>query len=83
MLNAYSGLGLLALLRELLAEALDATGRIDQALLAGEERMAVGAHVGMDLGDRRTRLERVAAGALRGGRVVRRMDIGFHGSLIR
>src|SRR5688572_13830814 len=77
-LNALSGLGLLgrlgllgllgllALLRELLAEALDAAGRVDHALLAGEERVAVGADVGMDFGDGGARLEGVAAGALRG-----------------
>jgi len=71
----------LLLLAELLAEALDATRGVDQALLASEERMALGADVGMDLGLGGARLEGVAAGALHGGRVVLWMDAGLHGSL--
>src|SRR2546423_5919240 len=43
-------------------EALDAPARVDQLLLAGVERMAVRADLDVELGLRRTRLERVPAG---------------------
>ena len=62
----------------LLAEALDATSGVDQTLLAGVERVALGAHVRVDLGDRGARLERVAARALHAGGGVLGMDIGLH-----
>ena len=64
-----------SLLRELLAEALDATSGIEQTLLAGVERVALRADVGVDLGDRGARLERISAGALHGGGGVLGMDI--------
>jgi hypothetical protein len=68
-------------LGELLAEALDAAGRVHQALLAREERMACRAHVGVDLSLRRTSLKRIPARALdrRGG--VLGMNVGFHWNL--
>jgi hypothetical protein len=69
------------LLAELLAEALDAAGSIDQPLLAGEERMALRAHVGVDLRLGRAGLERIAAGALHRRRMVFGMDIGLHDNL--
>jgi len=61
------GFGLLAFvrLRELAAEALDAACRVDQLLLAGEERVARGADFDDDVAlVGGARLERVAAGAL-------------------
>ena len=69
------------LLAELLAEALDASGRIDETLLAGEERMALRTDVRMDLGLSRSSLERIAAGALHSRRMVFGMDVGFHANL--
>jgi hypothetical protein len=69
------------LLAELLAEALHASGRIDEALLAGEERMALRADVRMNLGLSRSSLERIAAGALHSRRMVFGMDVGFHANL--
>src|SRR5262245_49621805 len=62
----------------LLAEAIHATGGVDQLLLARIERVALAADVGMDLRLRRARLERVAARALDGGGVVLGMNAGFH-----
>src|SRR6266540_2026889 len=60
-------------------EALDLPGRIDVALLAGEEGMAVRAHVDPDLGPRRADRERVAARGARDGRlVVLGVDAGLH-----
>src|SRR6185437_6021738 len=70
------------LLRELLAEALDATGGIEQALLAREERVALRAYVRMNFRNRGARLKRIPAGALDRGRGVLRMDVGFHWNLI-
>ena len=69
------------LLAELLAEALHATGRIDQALLTSEERMALRADVRVNLRLSGTGLERIAAGALHCRRVVFGMDVGFHVNL--
>jgi len=68
-------------LGELLAEALDAAGGIHQTLLAGEERVASGTDVSVDLGLRGASLERIPARALnrRGG--VLGMDVGFHWNL--
>src|SRR4051794_35744541 len=64
---------------QLALEALDATTRIDQLLLAGVKRMAVGAdlHVHVALGG--TRNELVPAGAAHGGLCVLGMDVGLHG----
>src|SRR5690348_858501 len=64
----------------LLAEALHAACGVDETLLAREERVALGAHVGMDLGDRGARLEGVAARALHDCGGVLGMDVGLHES---
>jgi hypothetical protein len=69
------------LLAELLAEALDATRRIDETLLACEERMALRADVRVDLSLGGASLERIAAGALHSRRMILGMDIGFHANL--
>jgi hypothetical protein len=69
------------LLGELLTEALDATGRIEEALLAGEEWVALRADVRVNLGLSGTSLERIAAGALHSRRMILGMDIGFHVNL--
>jgi hypothetical protein len=66
------------LLRELLTEPLDAARRVDEALLARVERVALRADVGVNLRLRRTSLECIAAGALHSGRGVLGMDVGFH-----
>jgi hypothetical protein len=63
----------------LLAEPLHAPGGVNQLLLAGVERVAHRADVERDIGERGTRLEGVAAGALHVGGGVGRMDIGLHG----
>jgi hypothetical protein len=68
-------------LGELLAEALDAAGRVHQTLLAREERMACRAHVGVDLSLRRTSLKRIPARALDRRRGVLGMNVGFHWNL--
>jgi hypothetical protein len=68
-------------LGELLAEALDAAGRVHQTLLAREERMASGADVRVNLGLRRTSLERIPARALDRCRGVLGVNVGFHGNL--
>ena len=62
-------------------EALDATGGIDDALLAREERVALAADLGVQplLGG--ARLERVAARADDGRFNVVGMDLGLPGSL--
>jgi len=65
-------------LPELLAEALNASRGVDQALLAREERVALRADVGVNLGLRGAGLEGVSAGALHGRRVVLWMDAGLH-----
>lgn len=44
-------------------EALDAAGRVDDAVLTGEERVALAAHLDPDLGLCGTRFPAVAAGA--------------------
>src|SRR3954471_16305069 len=59
-------------------EALDATARIDQLLLAGVERMAVGADLHVHVALRGTRHELVPAGAAHGGLCVFGMDLGLH-----
>jgi hypothetical protein len=66
LLRVGSGFGLLRIgCRELAAEALDASGGVDQLLLAGEERVAGGADFDDDVAlVRGTRLEDVSAGAL-------------------
>src|SRR5215472_12472001 len=65
-------------------EALDLTPGVDDALRTGEERMADGAHLCLQLGQRRTRRERVAAEAVHDRvSVVFGMDSGFHGAPAR
>ena len=69
------------LLRELLLEALDAAGGIDQLLLAGEERMAVRAdfYAQRLASEGRARFKLVStARAMDADRVVIRMDSFFH-----
>src|SRR5438552_1530570 len=56
-------LGLGGDLRVALLEPVDATLRVDEVLLAREERVAVRADLDMQLGLDRHRLERAAAGA--------------------
>ena len=64
----------------LLAELVDAPGGIDDLLLARIERMAVRAHLDLQVvPERRARLERVAARAGDGDLFVLGMDGGFHG----
>src|SRR5690606_35656660 len=53
-------------------------GRVHQLLLAGEERMARGADLDVDVGRGRTRLEGVSAGAVKRRRLVLRMDLRLH-----
>ena len=66
--------------RVLLLKALDATGGVDQLLLAGKERMATRAnfyaqHLALD---RRAGLEGVAAGAMHRNLVIVGVNTGFH-----
>src|SRR5579862_249645 len=59
-------------------EAFDAAGGIDQLLLAGEERMTIGADVHMDCRHRRARFNDIAARAHDLRRLVLRMYTLFH-----
>src|SRR5262245_12480143 len=64
----------------LLAELVDAPRGIDDLLLAGIERMAVRAHLDLQIvPERRARLERVATRAGDGDLFVLGMNGGFHG----
>src|SRR5690606_16179050 len=67
------------LLLVLLAEALDAAGRVDELLLAGEEGVALRADVHREGLPGRARLDGGAAGAGDGDGLVRGMDVGLHG----
>ena len=81
--QTYAGSKLLAELRVLLAEAVDAAGGVHEALLAGEEGMAGGADFGVDglaLGGKH--FDDVAAGADELGLVHFGMDALFHGKLL-
>src|ERR1700676_4118908 len=61
-------------------EALDLTAGVDDALGPGEERMAHRAHLCLQLGERRSGREAVAAEAVHFGvEVILGMDAGFHG----
>ena len=60
------------------AESFDATGGIDQLLLAGEKRVAFGANLDADVLLGRSDFQDVATGALNGGLVVLRMNVCFH-----
>src|SRR5271170_6056399 len=82
LLGSVGGGDLCGSVRILLREALDAACRIDQLLLAGEERVAVRAdfdaqHVAFD---GRARRKSVAAGAVHGYFVIVGMNTGFHGA---
>src|SRR4029453_1143538 len=63
----------------LTVEALDPTGRVDQLLLAGEERMAGRADLDVDGRDRRGGLDGIAAGTDDARLLVPRMDAFLHG----
>src|SRR5690606_14711564 len=67
-----------------LTEALDATGGIDDLLLAGIERVASRAdfHLDRRLGARRTRGEVVTAGTIHLHIGVFRVDVGFHREIL-
>src|SRR5215211_7265475 len=60
-------------------EALHAAARVDELLLAGVERVAVGADLHADLGRGRARRELGAARAAHVGLDVLGMDVGLHG----
>jgi len=57
---------------------LDASGRVDELLLTGEERMAGGADTDLDIVPGRSRLVGSPAGADDGGFVIFGMKTGFH-----
>jgi hypothetical protein len=61
------------------AESIDSAGGVDQALLPGEVRMALGAHFDADGRGRRAGLEGIAALTLYGDSLVDWMQIGLHG----
>src|SRR4029078_4152654 len=65
-------------LREPALEALDPAAGVHQLLLARVERVAVRAHLDVQLGLRRARLELVPAGALDRCEHVFGMDLGPH-----
>src|SRR5207249_4670723 len=67
---------------ELLAETLHAPGGVNELLLAGEERMAVGANIHIYFRQRAARRERVPARAVDGAGLVFRVRLGFHGKLL-
>ena len=66
------------MLAVLLTEALDASGGIDELLLAREKRVALGADVGVDLRLSGSGLVRISASTPNGGRSVNWMNIGLH-----
>ena len=59
-------------------EALDPAARVDQLLLAGVERVALGAELDMQVGLRGARVELVPAGAVHVCQRVIRMNSAFH-----
>src|SRR6266550_6448585 len=69
---------LLRLLRVLLLEAIDAAGRVDQLLLAGEERMALRADLDAQLFLGGVGGPGLAAGAMHLDLVILGMDLCFH-----
>ena len=69
---------LLLIFSVLALESFDPASRIDQLLLAGEERMAFGAYIQVDLGLRRSGAERLSAGAGNDRFDVIGMDTGSH-----
>jgi hypothetical protein len=74
---ARSGLGPV-----LLAETLDATGRIEELLLAREEGMAIAADFNVNHRHSRARDKRIAARALDGRPLVFGVNPGFHCSIL-
>ena len=64
----------------LTSKFIDSSGRIDDLLLAGIERMTSGAYVQVQagIGKRRARLESVAAAAGDGDFLIGGMNVGFH-----
>jgi hypothetical protein len=60
------------------SETLDTAGRVDQLLLAGEKRMALGANFDADVLFGGSDLDGVAAGTLDGRGLIIRMDVCFH-----
>jgi hypothetical protein len=64
---------------ELLAESLDATGGVDELLLAGEKRMAGRANIDIDLRLGAAGDEFISTGALYRALDVAGMDFFFHG----
>jgi hypothetical protein len=79
------GLGFGSGVRVFFREALDATGGVNEFLLAGEKRMAAGANFdaqGVAL-DRGTRGESMPAGAMYSDGVIVGMNTGFHEAPIR
>src|SRR5262249_38218561 len=67
-----------AAFRHAALEALDAPARVDQLLTTGVERVAVGAHLDVELRTRRTRRELVAASAAHVSLHVVGMDWSLH-----
>ena len=65
----------------LLAEPLHAASGVNELLLARVEGVAVGANVGVDLGDRGSRLERIPTRARHRRRGVGGMNVFLHGCL--
>ena len=63
---------------EALVETINAAAGIHQLLLAGKERMALGADFDADLGDSGDGLQRVTAGAANYSRAILGMDAFFH-----
>src|SRR5690606_22542278 len=84
LMDFLRGVGLLgAEHAETLLEAIDAAAGIQHFLLAGVERVALGAHVDVQvLGQRGSSLDDVATAASRCGLYVLRMDIGCHGKIL-
>ena len=80
--SGLHGLRLGGLALVLAAEAVDAAGRVHEALLAREVRVALGAHFDVNVVRRRAGLELIAAGADDGQLLVLGMQIGLHGSLL-
>jgi len=63
---------------ETLLELIDTTGRINETLLTGEERVAGRADTNMQIRNRRSRLDDVAAVALDDCFFVNGMEVRFH-----
>src|SRR5262249_46953655 len=78
-----TALFLRGLVRVLLAEAIDAALRVDQALLARVEGMTSGAHVHREFLLRRAGLEHVSAGAGDAHEFVLGVDAVLHLRLLR